>query len=249
MKDYYKILGVPDDAGPEDIRNAFRKLAFQYHPDKNPGHEKEAEAKFKEINEAYAVLGDSAKRRQYDMSGKGQFAGAGFGGFSQQDIFRDSFANQATFSDLSEMFRQAGLRFDEDFLNNVFFSGQNVVFKTYNYGGGASPQKPNTGATAPFLAFGTGIGGKAARFVVKKLFGIDLEPPPDLDAEVEIRLKAREAAAGVEREIKIKRGGEKKKLMVKIPAGIRSGTRIRLKGMGKQNNGRSGDLYVRVRVF
>ena len=58
MKDYYKILGVSDDASQDDIKNAFRKLAFQYHPDKNPGNEKEAGLKFKEINEAYAVVGD-----------------------------------------------------------------------------------------------------------------------------------------------------------------------------------------------
>ena len=112
MKDYYKILGVPDNARQEDIKNAFRKLAFQHHPDKNPGREKEAELKFKEINEAYAVLGDPAKRKQYDLSGKGAFTGAGFGGFSQQDIFRDSFANQTVYADLAAMFRQAGLRFD-----------------------------------------------------------------------------------------------------------------------------------------
>jgi len=83
MKDYYKILGVPDKASQEDIKNAFRKLAFQYHPDKNPGNEKEAGIKFKEISEAYAVLGDPDKRKQYDLSGKGAFAGADFGNFSQ----------------------------------------------------------------------------------------------------------------------------------------------------------------------
>lgn len=247
MKDYYKILGVADNASQDDIKNAFRKLAFRYHPDKNPGHEKEAELKFKEINEAYAVLGDPDKRRQYDLSGKGQFAG--FGGFSQQDIFRDSFANQAAFTDLASMFRQAGLRFDEDFLNRTFFNGQNVVFHTYTYGGGAGQQNAQSAGAAPVAAFGTGITGRVARFVVKKLFGVDLEPAKNLDTETEIRLKSREAATGLEKEVKVKRDGVKKKLLVKIPAGIKSGTRIRLRGMGKQEDGRSGDLYVRVRVF
>jgi DnaJ-class molecular chaperone len=249
MKDYYKILGVPDKASQEDIKNAFRKLAFQYHPDKNPGNEKEAGIKFKEISEAYAVLGDPDKRKQYDLSGKGAYAGADFGNFSQQDIFRDSFGNQAVYTDMVSMFRQAGLRFDDDFLNSTFFNGQNVVFHTYTYGGNGSPQNANPASAIPVTAFGTGIGGKAARFVAKKLFGVDLGPAKNLDAETEIRLKSKEAATGLEKEVMVKRDGIKKKLMVKIPPGIQSGTRIRLKGMGKQEDGRSGDLYVRVRVF
>jgi len=61
MKDYYQTLGVPDNASQEDIKRAFRKLAFKYYPDTNPGNEKQAEAKFKEINEAYGVLGDKDK--------------------------------------------------------------------------------------------------------------------------------------------------------------------------------------------
>ena len=249
MKDYYKILGVSDKASQEDIKNAFRKLAFQYHPDKNPGNEKEAGIKFKEISEAYAVLGDPDKRKQYDLSGKGAYAGADFGNFSQQDIFRDSFGNQAVYTDMASMFRQAGLRFDDDFLNSTFFNGQNVVFHTYNYGGNGSPQNANPASAIPAAAFGTGIGGKAARFVVKKLFGVDLGPAKNLDAETEILLKSKEAATGMEKEVMVKRDGIKKKLMVKIPPGIQSGTRIRLKGMGKQDDGRSGDLYVRVRVL
>ena len=66
MKDYYQILGVSTDASPEDIKKAFRRLALLYHPDRNPGNIKEAEGRFKEINEAYEVLGDEQKRCQYD---------------------------------------------------------------------------------------------------------------------------------------------------------------------------------------
>jgi DnaJ-class molecular chaperone len=249
MKDYYQILGVPDNASQEEIKNAFRKLAFKYHPDKNPGKEKEAEVKFKEVSEAYAVLGDAEKRKQYDMSGKGAYAGSNFGNFSQQDIFRDSFGNQAVYTDLASMFRKAGLRFDDDFLNSTFFNGQNVVFQTRSYGANGSHQNADTGSSIPVAAFGTGIGGKAARFIVKKLFGVNLEPARNLDTETEIRLKSREAETGLEKEIKVKHSGKKKKFMLKIPAGIKSGTRIRLKGMGKQENGQSGDHYVRVRVF
>ena len=66
MKNYYQILGVSTEASPQDIKKAFRQLALRYHPDRNPGNTKEAEGKFKEINEAYEVLGNEHKRRQYD---------------------------------------------------------------------------------------------------------------------------------------------------------------------------------------
>ena len=106
MKDYYQILGVPENASEQEIKKAFRKLAFKHHPDTNPGNERQAEERFKEINEAYAVLGDKGKRQQYDLARKGQFAGTSYGGYrySQQDIFRDAFSNQATIDELTRMF-------------------------------------------------------------------------------------------------------------------------------------------------
>ena len=133
MKDYYQILGVAENASQEDIKNAFRKLAFKYHPDKNPGNEKQAEEKFKEINEAYSILGDAGKRQQYDFARKSGFAGTGYPGFgySQSDIFRDAFSNPATIEELNRMFQQAGLRFDQDFLNRTFFSGNGVIFQFF----------------------------------------------------------------------------------------------------------------------
>ncbi len=80
-KDYYKVLGVSRDVSPEDLKKAFKKLAMQYHPDRNPA--KEAEEKFKEINEAYAVLSDPEKRKQYDMFGAENFGQR----YSSEDIF------------------------------------------------------------------------------------------------------------------------------------------------------------------
>ena len=138
MKDYYQILGVPEDATEEDIKNAFRKLAFKYHPDKNPGNEKQAEEKFKEINEAYSILGDAGKRRQYEFSRKSGFDSNVYSGFgnAQSDIFRDAFSNPETVEALNEMFRQSGLRFDQEFLNRTFFSGNGVVFSFYSGPGG-----------------------------------------------------------------------------------------------------------------
>jgi curved DNA-binding protein len=83
-EDYYHILGVEKGAGPEDIKKAYRKLALKYHPDRNPNN-REAEEKFKKISEAYAVLSDSEKRKQYDSFGSDQFSQR----FSQEEIFRN----------------------------------------------------------------------------------------------------------------------------------------------------------------
>ena len=79
-RDYYEILGVSKGASAEEIKKAYRKLAVQYHPDKNPDN-KEAEEKFKEIAEAYAVLNDTNKRQQYDRFGHSGMGSGGFGGF------------------------------------------------------------------------------------------------------------------------------------------------------------------------
>ena len=86
-RDYYEVLGVSRNASPEEIKKVYRKLALQYHPDRNP-NDKEAEAKFKEAAEAYAVLSDREKRSQYDQFGH-SLGGRGFQGF---EGFEDSFS-------------------------------------------------------------------------------------------------------------------------------------------------------------
>jgi DnaJ-class molecular chaperone len=235
MKDYYQILGVAENASQAEIKKAFRKLAFKYHPDTNPGHEREAAERFKEISEAYGVLGDENKRRQYDAARKSGFAGA----YSQQDVFRQTFSNRVMYEDLERMFAQAGLRFDADFLNNMFFSGRGFAYRTYPATTNVSNYKPS------WLERQL---GKVSRFAFKRLFGVDIEPPAALDKHIELEIKREEVEKGGEKEIKYKRNGRKKKLLVKIPAGIQSGTKIRLRGMGKQKGQRSGDLYLHVKI-
>ena len=103
-RDYYEVLGVSKSATADEIKKAYRKLAVQYHPDKNPGN-KEAEEKFKEIAEAYAVLGDQQKRQQYDrfghqMPGSGGFGGFDMGGFDISDALRQFMEQGFGFGDI-----------------------------------------------------------------------------------------------------------------------------------------------------
>ncbi|MBN1189762.1 MAG: DnaJ domain-containing protein [Dehalococcoidales bacterium] len=268
MKDYYSILGVPENAGDEDLRKAFRKLAFRYHPDKNIGQEKEAGEKFKDINEAYGVLSDKDKRWQYDQVRKGRYAGGGFNstypgfGYSREDIFRDTFSNRATMDDLNRMFAQAGLRFDRDFLNRIFFNADNVIFKVYYSGpqarssyysrsgaAGRSPvsmqnYKPN------FLErWITRATLKLGNFALRQLFGVQTTPARDnLDRCGNLVITRSEAVEGGEKEYRYKSGWRSRKLMVKIPAGIQEGTQIRLRGMGQKKGKDSGDLFLLVKL-
>jgi len=250
MKDYYHILGVPESASHETIRKSFRKLAFKYHPDKNPGKERQVEERFKEINEAFGVLGDPDKRRQYDSSRKSPFRSSGGDynqGFqyTQQDIFRDIFANRTSYEDLNRMFSEAGLRFDQEFLNRVFFGTSGGTFKVFfgeskfaHGGQSVSTYKPG---------FITRLTAKLANFILIKALGSQ-RPQSNLDQEFDFELSRREAVSGSEKEFSFRRGNQIRRLMVKIPAGIKNGVRIRLKGMGLSEKGRTGDLYLRVNI-
>jgi curved DNA-binding protein len=139
-RDYYKILGVGKSATPEELKRAYRKQAFKYHPDHNKG-DKAAEERFKEVNEAYAVLSDKEKRRQYDMFGAEGFQQR----FSQEDIFRNF--------DFGQIFKEFGFGSD-DLLGRIFGAGGAGRQRPFTRGGGfqsGSPfgrpaQQPHRGA-------------------------------------------------------------------------------------------------------
>jgi DnaJ-class molecular chaperone len=267
VKDYYKILGVAENSTETEIKQAFRKLAFKFHPDKNPGHEKQAEIEFKEINEAFGVLGDANKRQQYDFARKNGLAGAGFNqtqGFqySQQDIFNGIFSNQAMYSELNRMFSQAGLRFDQDFLNRTFSqSGGGFSFHIFTsqgansgfYGNAANERQiPGTTGYKPGWAARAfnWILSKIGGFLLKRLIGSQYRAVSgrQLDHQSILQITAVEASRGGEKQVTYNRNGQVKKLMVKIPRGIESGTSIRLKGMGMTVGNKSGDLYLKVQI-
>jgi len=250
-KDYYSILGVSEKASRDEIRHAFRKLAMKYHPDKNLGNERWAEEKFKEINEAYAVLGDEAKRQGYDGMRQAGFAGygaeyAGGGYYSQEQVFADAFNNPYLIQEMAKMFQEAGLRFDQRFVDNLFFGGRGFVFTSSSQTSTGDWSTSTSEYRPPLLVR---FFSKLVKFMLKRAFGVqELSwQSKGEDLYHEIYLSREEAASGVDKKIKYKRGREKKKLMVKVPPGVTQGTKVRLRGMGLQ--GRTpGDLFVTVKI-
>jgi DnaJ-class molecular chaperone len=265
QKDYYKILGVQEDSPSEEIRKSYRKLAFQYHPDKNPGKEE----MMKEINEAYAVLSDERKRNEYDLLRQryGSFAREQFRqSYTEQDIFRGSDIGHI-FEELSKMF---GFRSPEDiFTRNDFygkqyqtfqfkgpgFSGSGFFFGPMNraYRGRTQgfPHQPQGSSLSSQPLFSK-LFVKGLEFLQKKAakkFGIDL-PERGRDLEDQIELTPEEASVGDKINYQYTKRGTPKELLVKIPPGIRGGQKIRLKGLGEEgrHGGESGDLYLKVKI-
>ena len=222
-KDYYEILGVSRDATQTAIKKAYQKLAMQYHPDRNQGKEKWANEKFKEINEAFGILGDPEKRKQYD-----QFGTVGNVG----DIF-GSQSTRTTFEDLMKDFGGSGLGFD--FLDNIFgdaLKGRGFSFKTFSRGSG-SPRSPR----GVRFGFPGGIN-------LEDLFG---QPKPHhrRSVQYEVTITREQAARGMEKDLKRKG----KTLRVKIPAGITSSSpKIRLRNARQVTDGQPGDILIKVKV-
>jgi DnaJ-class molecular chaperone len=267
LKDYYQILGVPPAASDEEVKRAYRRLALRYHPDRNPG-DRTAEERFKEISEAYAVLTDPPKRRAYEgarASGP-QARGRPDFGYSQEEILRDLFSGLRTnpfFADLMAEFLRAGVRGDERFFTRTFFGGRGVVFggvfvagpwgwRRATIGPGRRPEV-REGQRDPAAVQGGSLLralGKMLLGTLRGLFGRPALPGgTDGDLTRDLSLTAAEAGAGGVKRVSLSRGGELEEVLVTIPPGVRTGTRLRLRGKGRPGpDGRAGDLYLRVTV-
>jgi DnaJ-class molecular chaperone len=248
QNDYYQILGIDQKAGPRQIKDTYRKLAFEYHPDRNRKNPEAAE-KMKRVNEAYAVLSDPAKRREYDAM-RHQFGSSAYSQFrqnySEQDIFSGSDVNQI----LQQMARAFGLRgFDEIFkefygqgYRHYEFRKPGFFAKSYYFTGPRQRRGSNT--------FGLplqGSIGKLTRFFLKQFSGIEL-PEDGADRKDTIRLSTELARQGGPYAYYLRE--KDKKLVVKIPPGTKHHQQIRLAGMGEdgKGGGKAGDLYLRVRI-
>ncbi|KAF0811296.1 Chaperone protein DnaJ [Andreprevotia sp. IGB-42] len=249
-KDFYELLGVNADASDDDIKKAYRKLAMKYHPDRNPDS-KDAEAKFKEIKEAYEILSDSQKRAAYDQYGhagidpqSGMGGGGGAGGFSDafSDIFGDIFGGGGQRGGRSNVYRGADLRYNMEISLEEAARGVEKQIKIPSHeecevchGSGA---KPGTDAKTCHTC-----GGHGQVRVSQGFFSIQQTCPTCHGSGKYIPDPCRKCSG-------TGRVQTHKTLAVKIPAGVDEGDRIRLSGEGEPgvNGGPPGDLYVVVHL-
>ncbi len=219
-KDYYKVLGVERGATDAEIKSAFRKLALQYHPDRNPNN-KQAEEKFKEINEAYEVLSDAEKRARYEQVGDSYSRwqqGGTPGGF-----------NWGEWTSAQGAPGGGNVRFNVEDLNEIFGGAR---------GAGDSPFSDF------FQTIFGGMGAQARRTATQQAGrpGTRFQQPT-YQQEVQITLD--EAYRGSERTVMV----DGRRLQMKIPAGARSGTKIRMAGAGPAGaDGQPTDLYLVIQV-
>ena len=247
--DYYELLGVSRTASDSDLKAAFRKLAMKHHPDKNPG-DAAAEAKFKELNEAYQTLSDPQKRAAYDRFGHAAFENGGMGGgpgfgndfaSSMADIFEDLFGDLSgrrggRRADGRE--RGSDLRYNLEITLEEAYKGKTATLKVPTSitcdacaGSGAKPgSKPKTCSTC---------GGQGRVRASQGFFSIERTCPScgGRGETIDDPCRSCGGAGRVTRE---------RTLSVNVPAGVEDGTRIRLAGEGEAGlrGGPSGDLYI-----
>ena len=250
-KEYYGILGMSENATPEELRAAYRKLALQYHPDRNMDNPQATE-KMKEINEAYAVLSNPAKREEYDQLRKeGEAASDRFRQtHSAEDIFRGSDVNQV-FSDLA---REFGLRnFDKVFRDaygpgyrSFEFRNKGMYGRAFIFYGSSARRDRDKNQQ---INSSSSSGLELAKLVRKMAEG-SLTPRKGKDRKSSITLSRKLSEGGGEADIKINRDGRIRTVRVKIPAGIKGGQQIKLRGLGDSGRGSGGpgDLYLRVKI-
>lgn len=257
-RDYYEVLGVSKKASDDEIKKAYRKLAKKYHPDMNPG-DKEAEVKFKEASEAYAVLSDEQKRQQYDQFGHAAFEGGGgaggFGGFDfnsmdMGDIFGDIFGDlfggrsrsRANNGPMKGQNVRAGVRITFEEACFGVEKELNLTLKdtcTTCNGSGAKP------GTTPETCSKCGGKGQVV-FAQQSLFGMvqNVQTCPDCRGTGKIIKEKCPDCSGA--------GyiSNRKKIQVTIPAGIDDGQCVRIRDKGEPgiNGGPRGDLLVEVSV-
>ena len=250
--DYYKTLGVDKKAPAEEIKKAYRKLARKYHPDRNPD-DKQAESRFKEISQAYDVLGDPEKRKQYD-SGTGPFAtgagpGGGFGGFGNFDFDASSMGDV-----LSNLFGGRGARQRPRAERGADLEAHVSLSFDQAISGAQVPLQVPMHATCP-TCHGTGAKPGTSAIVCPRCEGRGIETQGQGMFSIS-QPCSRCGGSGtvIEDPCPTCQGSGAvrtvKRLRVNVPAGVREGSRIRLAGKGEpgRRGGPAGDLYLITHV-
>jgi len=251
-RDYYEVLGIERNASDEDIKKAFRKLAFQYHPDKN--HDSGAAEQFKEINEAYQVLGDPDKRSAYDrfghagvngapFGGSGGFEGFGFGGFGE--IFESFFGGMSGQASHGPQ-RGVDLRYELklSFEEAALGTEKEIKIRRSEY----CPDCKGSGAKADTeLMSCADCGGTGQmRRIQQSIFGrfTNVITCPRCRGEGKVIGTPCSRCRGTGRE------GFERQIAVTIPAGVDEGTRIQLTGQGDagERGGAAGNLFVDLKI-
>lgn len=266
MKDYYKILGVTTSSSADEIRKNYRKLAMQYHPDRNP-HDPLSEEKFKEVAEAYGVLTDPLKRRQYDScrtTGAPYANGRARGDFtySQEDILRDLFKDpqfQHMFAGLLREFQRSGFRHSAAFIKRSFFGGKGglLVGGIFFLGSLAAPllieaaRKGLSGKSSLLKSVGSSFGSLVSSGYKSIIQGSGRRTAPknhdpQLDTTYTTPLTRAELYRGKTLQIQVYGDRGEQTLQVRIPAGSRPGQKLRLRGKGRTGPLGRGDLYLHL---
>lgn len=220
VKDYYKILGVSKNATKDEIKKAYRNLARKYHPDHNPDN-KDAEEKFKEVQEAHEVLSDEEKRKTYDMFGSAEFRPGG----------------QTTWRRAGD---PGGSNYQYTYSSQDFPGFEDIFKDIFGFGGG--PRSRAGGGSRGGSSF-RDIFSQPERQQPSK--GRDLEYQIEIDFDTAIKGGVRDITINRQKLNNV----DTEKLSVKIPPGVSTGSRIRVQGKGESGSrGNQGDLYLRIVV-
>lgn len=275
FKDYYSILKVSQSSSLEEIKKSFRKLALELHPDHNP-NDPESEERFKEITEAYGVLSDPLKKKEYDQFRADHLSGRTTGSsnfrYSQEDIFASMFRGENTreiFEELNREFNRSGFRSGNTFFQTLFF-------------GGAVGGLGRILRMVPGPIGRIGMGLKLAQVVgsslyalhkmnqqkqaqsgpassvppktenpllggIKGIFG-KKESQSSLDMDFSLSIPSIEALNGSRKKISYQVNGITEQLMVTIPKKFPSGGKLRIRNKGKTQDGKRGDLILSIHV-
>jgi DnaJ-class molecular chaperone len=270
FKDYYSILKVPADANQEMLKKSFRKLALELHPDHNP-NDPASEEKFKEVTEAYGVLSDPSKKKEYDRFRADHFAGHTAGSsdfrYSQEDIFASMFRGENAreiFEELNREFSRSGFRSGNTFFETMFFGGAigglgrilrmvpgpigkiGLGLKLAQVVGSSlyalHKMNQRTQSTVPPKSENSLMNG------IKGIFGKKESRQNPLDMDFYLSIPPVEALNGTRKKISYQVSGKTEQLMVRIPPNFPAGGKLRIRDKGKIKEGKRGDLILSIHI-